>query len=87
MFEYLWKKENYWAMVAAIARGYAYDDWQPHELWLGDRSPALAEERDEVLLGCVDAIARAAGHCRDAGVAPARVVAADLREMREKYGV
>ena len=78
---------SYWATVAAVARGYAYDDWQPHLLWLGDLSPALVEKRDEILRGCVDVVARAAAHCRNAGVAPARVIAADLREMRQKYGV
>lgn len=80
---------HYWLLVAAVALGYPYDAWQPHLIWLGGSSAKPAAPlsgKDEHLASFADVLGQTASLCANAGVAPERVIAADLRAMREKHG-
>jgi hypothetical protein len=79
---------QYWAMVAAVAAGCPYDAWRPHEIWLAEPGTTRAEPvppADAIVDDCKGLILAAADQCREAGVDPARVVAADLAAMRAKH--
>ena len=79
---------GYWAMVAAVALEHSYDAWRPHALWLAgwsDSYVALPPQEGGLLFDCAGLILAAGDQCREAGVHPARVVAADLAAMRAKY--
>ena len=80
---------GYWVMVAAVALGLPYDAWQPHRAWLAGWDGARMEAVDSLPQErrmMVATLWVAGGLCRVAGVHPAQVVAADLREMRAKHG-
>ena len=77
---------NYWLIVALVARGVTYDQWQPHRLWEqgwsngtlnGDINP-VAKTESALLVA-------AAWLCREAGVHPSDVLAADLATMRVRH--
>ena len=81
---------GYWAMVAAVACGAAYDTWAPHRAWLDgysyDRaSSAVEPPRDGYLQECQELLHAGGKLCRDGGVRPSEVIAADLAEMRRKH--
>ncbi len=83
---------DYWALLAAVATGHSYDEWQPHLAWRSgwQRSPDPADEslqaaNHALLRRCASLLVAAGALCRAAGVDPAQVVAADLAAMRAKY--
>ena len=79
---------GYWAIVAAVALGYAYNAWRPHRLWLAgwsDSRTTLPTRNTGLLFNCAVLILAAGDQCRAAGVHPARVVAADLAALKAKY--
>ena len=79
---------GYWAMVAAVAQRLPYDAWSPHSVWLaGWYGRRGAEGLGEEAPSDLQAVVFTAGaQCRIAGIHPAVVIAADLAELRGKYG-
>lgn len=83
---------EYWALLAAVAPGYSYDEWQPHLAWRsGGQSSTVPEDESlqavhhAIPQQCASLLIAAGALCRAAGVDPAQVVAADLAAMRAKY--
>ncbi len=79
---------EYWAIVAAIALGHAYDDWRPHALWLAgwdDAHRELPPQDSGLLLDCAETILVTGELCRAGGVHPTMVVTADLTTLQAKH--
>ena len=85
---------SYWVSVAAIALGYPYDAWNPHMAWLGGWNGAVPPPRvdgkpepDVAIQGCVTLLTQAGALCREVGVHPVDVLAADLAALRAKHPI
>ena len=84
---------SYWVMVAAIALGYVYDVWQPHMAWLAgwagaDVAPSATSDSEAAgapLAACAALLTETGALCRQAGVRPENVLAADLAALRTKH--
>lgn len=77
---------GYWVSVASVALGLTYDTLRPDVAWLAGWRGA-STMRDVTAAAPLIEFLRAAGAlCAAAGVHPARVVAADLAEMRARRG-
>lgn len=79
---------GYWVTVAAVAQRVRYDDWAPHRAWLSGwyDAPSSLEARDaDAPTALAAPLGDAGALCRAAGVHPARVIAADLADMRRKH--
>lgn len=80
---------GYWTMLAAVALGTPYDAWEPHRAWRAGwnaDTADLPQPPDERLRSALRLLFAAGMLCRQAGIGPERVLAADLAEMREKHG-
>jgi hypothetical protein len=83
---------EYWALLAAVGAGYMYNEWQPHLAWRSgwqaptDLADAASHAASEAIpQRCASLLSAAGALCREAGVHPAQVVAADLAAMYAKH--
>lgn len=80
---------GYWTTIAAVALGAPYGAWEPHRCWLAGWNAdtgELPQPADDRLRTATHLLLSAGMLCHQANIAPERVIAADLTEMRAKHG-